>query len=222
MPRILNVQSSLNIESSASRSASKVYIDRYVAANPDSVVVDLDLVANPPSHLSTHHLAGLFGPPPHAPESAEALKTSEAYLQQLFDSDVIVVATPMHNLGISSTLKSWIDNLVRRGRTFIFDENGQAIGLVPSSKRLVIVVASGGIYSAGPMAVVDHASSYIKDVFNFMGVSDVSIVRAEGQTMGPDMATKGLANAWAEAQALADRHSGVADKAAEPPASAVA
>jgi len=60
MPRILNVQSSLNIESSASRSASKVYIDRYIAAKPDSDVVDLDLVANPPAHLGIHHMTGLF------------------------------------------------------------------------------------------------------------------------------------------------------------------
>src|SRR5262245_20562621 len=174
MSRILNVQSSRYMEKSASRSVSKVYIDRYIAAKPDSDVVDLDLVANPPAHLGIHHMTELFRPPPHSPENAAALKISEGYLKQVFDSDVIVVATPMHNFGISSTLKAWIDNIVRGGRTFKFDESGQPIGLIPSDKRLVIVVASGGIYSAGgPVWAPDHASSsYIKDVFNFMGVTD--------------------------------------------------
>lgn len=209
MSRILNIQSSPYMERSASRSVSKAYIDRYVAANPDSVVVDLDLVANPPAHLGTHHMTGLFRPPPHSPESAEALEISEAYLQQLFDSDVIVVATPMHNFGISSTLKAWIDYIVRNGRTFSFGgSDGQYIGLVPSSKRLVAVVASGDLYSAGPMAAMDHTVDYIKVVFNFMGFSDVSVIRAERQNSSK-MAAKGLADALAEAQALADSHSAV-------------
>src|SRR6187402_112971 len=101
MIRLLNVQSSPNVVNSASRSASKVFVDQYVMSHPDTVVTDLDLVANPPSHIGTEHLGAFFAPPEfHSPASAAALRASEAYLQQLFESDVIVVGTPMHNLGI--------------------------------------------------------------------------------------------------------------------------
>jgi len=197
------------LEKSASRSVSRAYIDSYVAAQPDAVVVDLDLVARPPAHLGPDHMTGLFKPPPHSPESAAAREVSETYLKQVLDADVILVATPMHNFAISSTVKAWIDYIVIAGRTFRIDEDGKTIGLLPSSKKLVIVVASGGLYPAkGPVWAPDRAtSSYIEDVFNFMGVTDVSIIRAEGQIMGSEMAKKRLADARAEAQALADRHS---------------
>jgi FMN-dependent NADH-azoreductase len=209
MTRILNVQSSPYLEKSASRSVSKSYLDRYIAAQPDTVIVDLDLVANPPAHLGPHHMTGLFKPPPHSPESAAAREISEAYLKQVFDADVLLVATPMHNFAVSSTVKAWIDYIVIAGRTFRIDERGQAFGLIPSDKKLVIVVASGGVYpAAGPAWAPDRAtSSYIEDVFNFMGVTDVSIIRAEGQIMGSVTAEKELAEARAKARALADRHS---------------
>jgi FMN-dependent NADH-azoreductase len=209
MTRLLNVQSSPYLEKSASRSVSKAYIDNYVAAKPDTVVIDLDLVANPPAHLGPHHMAGLFKPGPHSPDAAAAREASEAYLKQVFDSHVILVATPMHNFAVSSTVKAWIDNIVIGGRTFKLGENGRIAGLLPSTKKLVIVVASGGFYPPeGPVWAPDRAtSSYIKDVFNFMGVTDVSIIRAEGQILGSQMAEKRKTDARDEARALADRHS---------------
>lgn len=205
MVRLLNVQSSPNLASSASRSASRAYIDRYVEAHPETIVTELDLILSPPAHLGTDHLGAFFAPPEfHSPESAAALRASEEYLRQFFESDVIVVGTPMHNLCVASVLKSWIDNILRIGRTFKYDEQGQVVGLVEGDKKVVIVLASGGIYSAGPMAAVDHASTYLTAVFNFMGISDVSVIRAEGMNMGPEMATRGLADAWAAARALVE------------------
>ncbi len=205
MVRLLNVQSSPNLKSSASRSASKAYIERYVAAYPGTVVTDLDLVLNPPSHLGTEHLGAFFAPPEfHTPESAAALRSSEAYLEQFFAADVIVVGTPMHNLCVTSVLKSWIDNILRICRTFKYGDQGQVVGLVSGNKKVVIVIAAGGLYSVGPFVEMDHASTYLTAIFNFMGISDVSVVWAEGMNMGPEMATRGLANAWASAHSLVD------------------
>lgn len=218
MTRILNVQSSPYLDKSASRSVSKAYVDGYLAAKPETVVVDLDLVTNPPAHLGPQHMAGLFKPGPHSPEAVAAREASDAYLKQVFDSDVILVATPMHNFAISSTVKAWIDHIVIGGRTFKLGENGKIVGLLPPSKKLVVVVASGGFYpSEGPVWAPDRATSrYLEDVFNFMGVTDVSVIRAEGQILGSEMAEKRKADARAEARALAHLHA-----AAERLASAV-
>lgn len=210
MAQLLNVQSSPNLEFSASRSAAKAYVERYVKIRPDTVVTELDLMRNPPSHLSADHLGAFFAPPEyHSPASAEALHASERYLEQFLASDIVVVGTPMHNLGVTSVLKSWIDNILRVGRTFRYGEQGEIIGLVTEPKKIVIVLSSGGIYSQGPLAPVDHASTYLTAVFNFMGITDVSVVRAEGMNMGAEMASRGLTKATQAARGLAEMGAGL-------------
>lgn len=211
MTQILNVQSSPNLQFSASRSTAAAYLERYAEMQPDTVVAELDLVLNPPPHLSTDHLGAFFAAPEHhSPANAAALDASERYLEQFLASDIVVVGTPMHNLGIPSVLKSWIDNILRVGRTFRYGEQGEVVGLVTEPKKIVIVLSSGGIYSQGPLAPMDHASTYLTAVFGFMGITDVSVVRAEGMNMGAEMANRGLAKATQAARSLADMGAGLA------------
>ncbi len=191
MPTILNVQSSPNLATSGSRAVSSAFIEAYVANHPDTKVIDLDLVTHPPSHLGVDHLGAFFAPPEsHTPGHAAAAKASDAYLAQVFAADVIVVGTPMHNFGIASTLKSWIDHIVRAGKTFKYTANGP-VGLIPG-KKAVIVIGSGGIYSEGPFKAFDHASTYLKDILSLLGITDFTILRAEGGALGPEAAAKAI------------------------------
>ena len=82
MAVLLNVQSSPDLEKSASRAVSKAFIDRYVAAHPDTKVVDLDLVATPPTHFGPTHLRAFFatGDEPE-PENQAALAASDRLMQ---------------------------------------------------------------------------------------------------------------------------------------------
>jgi FMN-dependent NADH-azoreductase len=203
MPTLLNVQSSPNAHSSGSRAVSKAFVDAFVAAHPGTTVVDLDLSANPPTHIGPDHLRAFFTPPEtHEPANTAASDVSNAYVAQLLAADVIVLGTPMHNFGVSSTMKSWIDNILRIGLTFKYTETG-GVGLVPPGKKLVIVVGSGGIYSQGPYAAYEHAGNYLRDIMAFIGITDSTILRAEGLTLGPEMMAKGLAEGKAAAIALA-------------------
>ncbi len=202
MPTILSIQSSPNMISSASRAVSKSYIDKYVASRPNTEVVDLDLVSSPPSHIGPHHLQAFFSPPEeHGPESEAALAVSDAYIAQLMDADVLVLGTPMHNFGIASTMKSWIDNILRAGKTFNYTENGP-VGLL-SGKKAVIAVGSGGIYSEGFMQGFEHCGNYLRDILAIIGLTDVTILRAEGLAMSPEAAEEGLAAGQAEAERIA-------------------
>jgi FMN-dependent NADH-azoreductase len=202
MTVLLNIQSSPNLASSGSRAASKVFLEKYLANHPGTTVVDLDLVANPPPHVGVHHLGAYFGPPEaHTPENKAALDASDAYVDQLLAADIVLIGTPMHNLSIASVLKSWIDNVVRAGRTFRYTETG-AVGLVPG-KKVVIIVGSGGVYSYGPMQDYEHAANYLKAILGVMGITDITVVRAEGLALGPEMAAKGSAAAAAAAEVAA-------------------
>ena len=202
MPILLNIQSSPNMISSASRAVSKVFIENYVATHADTKVVDLDLVRDPPSHFGPNHLRAFFAPAEeHEPENTAALEASDVYVSQLLEADILVLGTPMHNFGISSTMKSWVDNILRAGKTFNYTETGP-IGLL-SGKEVVIVVGSGGIYSDGPMSAFEHCGNYLRDILTTIGLTDITILRAEGLAFGPDAAERGLADGMAEAEKIA-------------------
>ena len=116
----------------------------------------------------------------------------------MIEADVVVLGTPMHNFGISSVMKSWIDNIIRVGKTFKYSETGP-IGLIPG-KKIVIVVGSGGVYSDGPYKFYEHAGDYLRDILATLGLTDITILRAEGLAMGPDAAAQGLAAGIAAAE----------------------
>jgi FMN-dependent NADH-azoreductase len=49
-----------------------------------------------------------------------------------------------------------------------------------NDKKLYIAFTSGNIYSEGPFQIYDSNVPYLKNVFGFYGVTDVSVFRAEG------------------------------------------
>jgi FMN-dependent NADH-azoreductase len=203
MVTLLNVQSSPNLSSSVSREVSGSFIEAYVASHPGVAVDDLDLAVNQPSHVGADHLGAFFAlPETHTEAHMAALKTSDNYVDQLLAADIIVIGTPMHNFAIASVLKSWIDNIVRAGKTFKYTDDNISSGLL-RGKRLVIILGAGGIYSDGPFKQYDFATTYLQGIFSFLGVSDIIVIRAEGSALGPESASAGLAAAKTAAVAAA-------------------
>ena len=202
MPTILNVQSSPNLYTSASRAVSKAFVDTYLSRHPGTNVIDLDLAVTPPPHFGPDHLRAFFTPPDtHEPASTAALAASDAYIDQVFGADVLVLATPIHNFGIASTMKCWIDHVVRAGKTFQFTETGP-VGLV-SDRKVIIAVGSGSYYSDGPYKGFEHAATYLSHILQYIGLTDITVLRAEGQNMGPEAAANGMSAGIAAAQQAA-------------------
>jgi len=95
------------------------------------------------------------------------------------DKVVSVIGVPMHNFSVPSTLKLWIDQVVRAGRTFSYGEAGP-VGLL-KGKKITFLVASGGVYSKGtPMASYDFVEPYLRALFGFLGITDLDFVVAGG------------------------------------------
>jgi FMN-dependent NADH-azoreductase len=176
--KLLHIDSSILGEQSASRTVSREIVARWKQAVPDIQIERLDLVANELPHLTGHHLAQM-----QVPESRDA--------QMLADfqaADVVVIGAPMYNFGISSQLKSWIDRIVVAGKTFKYGPNGPE-GLV-HGKRVIVAISRGGVYAEN--APFEHAESYLKIIFGFIGVTDLTFVRAEGLMLSPEHRQKGL------------------------------
>lgn len=102
-------------------------------------------------------------------------------------ADVPVIGTPMYNHGAPSQLKAWINRIVVAGKTFRYTERGPE-GLLPASMKVFIAASSGGLYSGdSPAKAFEHGVSYLTGVLAHMGLKDVTVIRAEGVAMGPEV-----------------------------------
>jgi FMN-dependent NADH-azoreductase len=142
-----------------------------------------DLAATRPALVDEPWVAATFTPPDlRTPEMYAALAESDALIDELLDADVIVIGVPMHNFGVCTLLKCYIDQVVRVGRTFQFTPTGPR-GLV-AGKRVVVITTRGSDYSAGPMAALDFQEPYLRTLFGFLGVEDLTFISCNGMDSG--------------------------------------
>jgi len=182
--KLLHLDTSALGTNSVTRELTAAVVARWQDAQADLTVEYRDLDANPLPHLTGSSLAKAD------PAQAEA---DEATLQQFLDADVVVIGAPFYNFSIPSTLKAWIDRVAVAGRTFRYTEAGPE-GMA-GGKKVVIVSGRGGQY--GDASPADFQEAYLRQVFGFIGVTDVEIVRAEGVAYSPQHRADALAAAHA-------------------------
>jgi FMN-dependent NADH-azoreductase len=169
--KLLHLDTSVLGDHSVSRQLARAIVARWRAEVPGLEVTYRDLDAEPIPHLGGRVLSG-------ADEMERA--RGEATLQQFLDSDAVVLGAPMYNFGIPSTLKAWIDRVAVNGRTFRYTANGPE-GLA-GGKRVVVATAAGGVHGGQP---TDFVEPYLRQVFGFLGITDLAFVRADGIGLSP-------------------------------------
>jgi FMN-dependent NADH-azoreductase len=190
MSKILFLDASPRGDRSVSRMLAGEFMDGWKQAHPDDSVVYHDLGREPVPHVTEAWVEGAYNAPDkRSPAAVEAMAVSDALVDELLAADRIVIGTPMYNLNVPSTLKAWIDQIVRVGRTFSME----MAGLV-KDKKLLVVTARGGIYKPGtPFADYDMQEPYLRAIFGFIGVTDATFVNCEGINAGDELRTEGIA-----------------------------
>lgn len=179
MKKILHVISSPRGAASFSIKLGNAIVDKIKTTYPGSIVKEVNLVDMQFPHLEEAHLTSFFTPPENrTPENMAAVKHSDTAIQEIIDADIVVLGAPMYNYTIHSSLKAWLDHIVRAGVTFKYDENGLE-GLI-KGKKVYIAETTGAIYSEGPMQSYDFAAPYLKTILSHIGLSDITIFRIEG------------------------------------------
>jgi FMN-dependent NADH-azoreductase len=200
--KLLHVDSSILGEGSVSRTLSAQVVAAQRAAHPGLEVIRRDLGAAPIDHLSGTHLAATQGAVPVDPAIERDIAAGQAALDEFLAADVVVVGAPMYNFSVPSQLKAWIDRIAVAGKTFRYTEKGSE-GLA-GGKKVIVVSSRGGFYGPGtPAAAMDHQESYLRAVFGFLGITDVTFVRAEGVALGAEQREKAIAEAKGEVLKLA-------------------
>jgi FMN-dependent NADH-azoreductase len=200
--QVLHIDSSVLGTHSASRALSAEIVAKQIALHPGIKVVRRDLVADAALHLSSAHLAAWQGGAVEDADLGADLAKGGAYLEELLAADIIVIGAPMYNFSIPSQLKAWIDRVVVAGKTFRYGANG-AEGLL-KNKKVFIASSRGNVYAAGsPAAAFEHHDSYLTGVLSFIGLNDVTVIRAEGLAFGPEAKEAAMLKARANIAAMA-------------------
>jgi len=165
-----------------SRELTREYAQAWLGSHPDGKLVYRDLAAgnNAPPPIDAEWIAAAYTPESQwTPAQTAKLALSNELIAELEAADEYVIGVAMHNFSVPGVLKLWVDQVVRRGRTFSYTETGPQ-GLL-QGKKATVVVASGGVYAPGsPAASMNHAEPYLRTILSFIGVADVKFVAAGG------------------------------------------
>ncbi|RQR24608.1 FMN-dependent NADH-azoreductase [Burkholderia sp. Bp9142] len=200
--KLLHVDSSILGNQSASRQLTAEIVASLSKAHPASEIIYYDLAAEPVGHLTGSEFAVLRGAEPQDEVTKREAARNTKLLEDFLAADVVVLGAPMYNFSLPTQLKAWFDRLAVAGKTFRYTPNGVE-GLV-NGKRVIIASSRGGFHSEGyPTAFLDHQESYLKGLFGFIGVTDISFVRAEGLGVSPEVREAAMVSASAEIEKLA-------------------
>ena len=188
MSRVLIIESSARQQDSFSRQLTEQFISQWQTAHPADVLIVRDVALNPVPHLDANLLGGWMKPEDQRNAAEQtSLQRSNELTDELLAADVLVMAAPMYNFTIPSTLKAWLDHVVRAGVTFKYTPTGPQ-GLL-TGKKAYVLTARGGIYAG---STSDHQEPYLRQVMTLIGIHDVTFIHAEGMNLGADFQQKGL------------------------------
>jgi len=201
MTKVLVLDSAATGDASVSRKLTGELVDALLAREPGLEVARRDIGSDPVPHPTAETVDAIRGGPADTEVARAALALSDALVEELRQADLIVIGAPMYNFGMPSTLKAWFDHVLRARVTFRYTEAGPE-GLL-TGKRAIVVESRAGLYSEGPAAAMDNQEPHIRTLLAFMGVTDVTFVRAEKLAFGPEVAAAALAEASGQLRDLA-------------------
>ncbi len=168
--KILHINASAQTGTSRSRQLSQHIVDFY---NPryEQTIIERDLNQSI-AFVDETWVGATFTPvEDRTQEQVDKLNFSTNLVSELKTVQTIIIGTPIYNFTIPAAFKAWIDMICRVGLTFHYTDSGPE-GLL-KDKKVIIAIASGGVPIGSEY---DFASPYLKQIFDFVGISDVTII----------------------------------------------
>jgi FMN-dependent NADH-azoreductase len=180
MPKLLHIDSSPLYGRSVSRQLAGAFVTQWKSSHPDGTVVYRDLNATQIPPINAAWVEAVYTPEAaRTPQQKQLLSLSDSLLVELEQADEYVFGVPMHNFGVPSVLKLWIDQIARVEKTFSYAD-GKPKGLI-IGKKATFIIATGGIYDAQTqMASFNFVEPYLRSLFGFLGLTDVTFLTAGG------------------------------------------
>lgn len=173
--KILKINSSAAKKASISRAELDTIIFKLLTKYPNAEVIDRDVAYSNLPFLNNKLLEAFTQKGKLNEEQLADTKLSDQLVEELIVSDILVIASPMYNFGIPASLKAYFDLIVRAGKTFQYNEEGNPVGLL-EFKKVIIVITTGGVALGSPM---DFSKPYITNLFGFLGVHNLEFIELD-------------------------------------------
>ena len=158
--------------------------------HPGARLIDRDLAKVPPPHPDAAFYDAILS---RSDAPNPVLDYSEALIAELEQADFVVIGTPMNNFTVPSTLKAWLDHIVRIRRTFVSTAEGKR-GLL-RDRPVIVATASGGYAGDTPPGQPDFLTPYLTAILGCIGLTQIKFLRMEGLARGPEAVERALAAA---------------------------
>jgi len=187
MTKLLHLDSSGKGSMSTTRPLTQYFATKWKEANPSGEIIYRDLAESNLPFINGELVGAFYAQPDQlTANQTNLLLQPDQLFEELQNADVYVFGVPLYNFAVPAVFKAYIDLIVRPGKTFSYD-GGIPKGLL-SNKKAFIVTATGADYSQEPMKNLDFVEPYVRAILGFIGITDVTFIRAHGSN--PEMISK--------------------------------
>ena len=177
--KLLQIDSSAR-STSVTRKLTAKFAEEWKKTYPTGKLIHRDLTATVFPLITDDWGATYLDPSKVTPAQSSYLATSDTLIEELQSANTIIIGAPMYNFSISSSLKAWIDQIVRIGKTLGYGPNGPR-GLLEAKEVMVITARGGGYEKGTPTEAFDFQAPYLRHVLGFIGLTNVTFIHAENQ-----------------------------------------
>ncbi len=199
MAHLLQIDSSPRGERSHSRRLTREFIEQWKQVHPNDTVTYRDVGRNPIPHIDESWIAAAYTPPEQmTPDLQAAIHLSDQLVNEFLAADLYVIGIPMYNFSIPSAFKAYIDQIVRPGLTFAFEENVEnRYKPLTLGKKMVVITARGdaGFGTGERNEKMNYQDPYLRTIFGFMGITDITFISVENDEYGGASLAQSLAKA---------------------------
>jgi FMN-dependent NADH-azoreductase len=178
MKKVLVINASANTTDSVSRRLSDNLVGYLEKTGYPFQIHYRDLARHIPPHICQAWIEADSKPAAARSKKDQAiLKTSDSYINEIHQADLLVLATPMYNWSIPSSLKAYLDQVLRFKETFATnpeDTGKRYLGLLKNKPLFLILSRGSQGYGKGEKNEhMDFQLNYLKMVFNIMGIEQI-------------------------------------------------
>ncbi|MEM7215060.1 MAG: NAD(P)H-dependent oxidoreductase [Pseudomonadota bacterium] len=203
MQKLLRIDSSARTTESHSRKLGDHFQNLWQRKFPEGQIVCRDLAAKPIDHITQSTIEGFYTPPEVQSEPVRhSLEVSNQLIEELKDSHTLLLTVPIYNFSVPSSLKAWIDQIVRINHTFSFDGK-DFNGLMRTDNAVVICTYGASGYLKGePFDQANYLQPYLEFLLQFLGIGKVDFVSLQSTTADIETVNKNTSEARLRIQAL--------------------
>lgn len=198
MKKLLHIICSPRGSQSRTLKISNHFIDGIMKTHPNIEIDELNLFAEQLPEMDITRVGGkymLMSGEELTPEAEKSWEQIKEHIARFLSAEIIIVSTPMWNFSVPYKMKHYLDVILQPGFMFKYGPNGPE-GLA-GDRKLFVVSTHGGDYKQGsPASAFDQLTPYLKQVFGFMGITDLNFVSAQPMDAGgPEARDKSLTEA---------------------------